>query len=168
MKKKLNIYISYSLNNTSKDLLYKLITTLTIKGYYVTYHVDGLPYDKTKLKKSDLVLFIGKYFSSENTEHYEINKEYLSKGQYEELRYAENNFIPILFLQNTIEDNDILVNYLHSSPSIHSPNDWKGKYSTVKTINGMDNYSPTIEYAIDQIFDNSPTTTVTYNLLLLV
>lgn len=168
MKKKLNIYISYSLNNTSKDLLYKLIKTLINKGYNVNYHVDGLPYDKTKLEKSDLVLFIGKHFSSENTAYHEVNKEYLSKGQYEELIYAENNFIPMLFLQNTIEDNDVLVNYLFNPPIINSPHDWKGKYSLVQTINGMDNYSPTIEYAIDQIFDNSPTTTVTYNLLLLV
>lgn len=159
----LNIYISYSLNNTSKNTLKEIESILAKKGYDVTFYREGDLYTTSKLDAADLVLFIGKYHSDLSDT---VQIEYLSKGQYTELLRSLQNKKPVLFYVEHHEyENEILVADL-AEHCINDSNDWKRKYAVVNIKKHDDGYAADIDWEIGLY--NWNTTSTDNNLLLLL
>lgn len=136
-EKQLNIYISYSKNNTNKIALSNISAILVKKGYNVTYWIETQEYTTSKLDNADIVLFIGKseeFYTGDSKDFH----EYLSKGQFTELERSIKNDKNILFydaiLGGNLQEQSIAVRELsenHSGPFVLNSNDWKGKYGKV-------------------------------------
>lgn len=147
-KNKLTVYLSYSLQDkTSKFQTVK--SALEQQGFKVVYHIRGENYDKSKLERADLVLFLhnGLYDSEhfiDNIYHYDY---FVGKGQFSEAQICYKKDIPAFMFHTITVDSELLVTKLTDKfrGTVHTTfdtNEWKSQYGIinshsvgVKTIN---------------------------------
>lgn len=145
MKKNLNVYISYSLNNTNQSTLQRIKSALIKKGYNVTHYINGETYTTPKLDNADIVLFVG--YPDREISDTEV-REFLSRGQYTELERSLSKGKKILFYAEFNECDEFLI-YHYNHAIINDPNDWKKYYAHVYLKTNNDGYCPDIDFMVE-------------------